>query len=140
MDNVNNMNGYANASQPVNNMNYGAMPIFKWNWGAFTMPFIFGVANRAYMCLLVLLSFIPVIGQLFALIWIFVCEAKGAKWTWESGSYRTPEEFNAVMDSWNRGGLICFIISCIAIAVLILCLILFAALGISLTNAILQSL
>lgn len=98
----------------------------KWNWGAFMNPIGFGVGNRAYLCLLVLVPILNV-------IWIFVSGAKAEAWTLNNpgNHYRDEEEFRNVMDSWKRGGFVQFLIS---IASLLLYILLIFGFGISLTN------
>lgn len=87
----------------------------KWNWGAFANAFNFGIGNRAYLCLLVL---IPV----FNFIWIFVCGFKGEKWVLNnpSNNYRDEEEFRKSMDTWKRAGFVNFIIGLVVIVIYIL--------------------
>lgn len=138
-------NGYQNNTQQMNNnVNYANydenMPVFKWNWGAFMMPIVFGVGTRAGLCFLRLLMIVPVIGQLFAFVWLFVCGASGAKWAWESRTYRTPAEFNAVMESWNRVGKLVFVLKCIVFILVIALLILLAVLGLSVAEILREAL
>ncbi|MCT0016603.1 ribonuclease G [Lactococcus lactis subsp. lactis] len=77
----------------------------RWNWGAFIDPFGFGIGNRAYLCLFVL---IPI----FNIIWIFVSGAKAESWALNNSTntYRDEEEFRNVMDSWKRAGFVNFLI------------------------------
>lgn len=77
----------------------------KWNWGAFIDPFGFGIGNRAYLGLLVL---VPVLN----IIWIFVSGAKGEQWALANpkNNYRDEQEFRSVMDSWKRAGFVHFLI------------------------------
>lgn len=93
----------------------------KWNWGAFIDAFGFGIGNRAYLCLLVL---IPI----FNLIWIFVAGAKAEQWALNNpdNNYRDEEEFRKVMDSWKRAGFVQFLIF---IAIIVLYIIIFAVAG-----------
>lgn len=44
----------------------------KWNWGAFSFPMWFGIANRAYLGLLILIGLIPWIGWIFGIVWMIV--------------------------------------------------------------------
>lgn len=79
-----------------------------WNWGAFMMPFQFGIGNKAYLCLL---TIVPLLN----FIWIFVAGFNGAKWAYESGEFNTVAEFNASMRTWNRAGLVTFIITVVVL-------------------------
>lgn len=92
-----------------------------WNWGAFVDAFGFGIGNRAYLCLLVL---IPI----FNIVWVFISGAKAEQWALRNpdNHYRDEEEFRTVMDSWKRAGFVQFFI---VIAVLILYFVLAAAIG-----------
>jgi len=77
----------------------------KWNWGAFIDAFGFGIGNRAYLCLLVL---IPI----FNIVWIFVAGAKAEQWALNNpaNDYRDEQEFRNVMDSWQRAGFVQFLL------------------------------
>jgi hypothetical protein len=79
--------------------------IKKWNWGAFMFNWIWGIGNHAYMALLCLVP-------CFGVIWMFICGAKGNEWAWKSGEFRNVEIFLAVQKTWNRGGLVQFILLC----------------------------
>ena len=70
----------------------------KWNWGAFALPFPFGVINQVNKCYF---SLIPV----FGIIWTVVCGLKGTTWAFESGQFSSVKEFNDSMDRWNRAGI-----------------------------------
>lgn len=87
-------------------------PILKWNWGAFMLNFPFAIGTYSYLCLLSLVPFLNI-------IWVFVSGARGSRWALDSGKYKNYEEFNAVMSSWNRAGLISFIIALIVILILV---------------------
>lgn len=89
----------------------GVVPdeIKKWNWGAFTYTFIWGIGNYTY---LPLLCFIPI----FNLIWVFVCGAKGNEWAWRSGKFNNVEDFVATQQTWNLAGLVAFILGLVGFA------------------------
>ncbi|MCX2455214.1 ribonuclease G [Lacticaseibacillus nasuensis] len=87
--------------------------IKHWNWGAFMFNWIWGIGNKSYLPLLCL---IPV----FNLVWVFFCGAKGNEWAWEKGDYKDVETFMAVQKTWNRAGLVQFIIFCSVIAIYII--------------------
>ncbi|MCT0033762.1 hypothetical protein EFE21_13690, partial [Lactococcus lactis subsp. lactis] len=72
----------------------------KWNWGAFSFPMWFGIANRAYLGLLILIGLIPWIGWIFGIVWMIVFGFNGEKWALENrdNKYRDEEEFRKVMD------------------------------------------
>ncbi|WP_425483280.1 ribonuclease G [Lentilactobacillus kribbianus] len=79
-----------------------------WNWGAFMFNWIWGIGNHTY---LPLLSLIPVVN----IIWVFITGFKGNEWAWQKGEYESVAEFKKVQETWNRAGLVQFIISIIAI-------------------------
>ncbi|MBV7390115.1 MULTISPECIES: ribonuclease G [Enterococcus] len=89
-----------------------------WNWGAFMYNIFWGIGNQTYLPLLCLIP-------LFNIVWIFVCGFKGNEWAWQKGNYQDVETFLAVQKTWNRAGLVQFII---AIAGVILYFLFFAAL------------
>ena len=75
-----------------------------WNWGAFMYNIFWGIGNKTYLPLLML---IPI----FNIIWIFVVGFKGNEWAWQKGEYKDVDTFKAVQATWNRAGLVQFIIS-----------------------------
>lgn len=103
--------------------------IKKWNWGAFMFNWIWGIGNHAYMALVCLVP-------CFGFFWMFICGAKGNEWAWKSGEFRTVEIFLVAQRTWNRGGLVQFILWCFSIAIAIIYMIVWGALII----AFLQSL
>lgn len=88
----------------------GACPreVKKWNWGAFMFNIMWGIGNRSYLPLLCL---IPI----FNIVWIFVCGAKGNEWAWKKGDYSSVDEFKKVQATWNRAGLVSFILSLVIV-------------------------
>ena len=90
------------------------------NWGAFMFNVIWGLSNHSYLTLLCLIPY-------FNIIWIFFCGAMGNKWAWESGKFRNAAEFNAVQESWNRGGFISFIASIVILVVYIILALIFVS-------------
>lgn len=74
-----------------------------WNWGAFMFSFVWGIGNRTYLPLLTL---IPV----FNIFWVFVVGFKGNGWAWQKGNYHDVATFQAVQKTWNRAGLVQFIL------------------------------
>jgi hypothetical protein len=107
-----NQSGYAN-NYTVAVDTVVPLEIKRWNWGAFMFNFIWGIGNKTYMPLFVLIPF-------FNIVWIFVCGAKGNEWAWKAGEYKSVEEFNMVQSTWNRAGLVSFIISVVSCILMIL--------------------
>lgn len=78
----------------------------KFSWGGFILGWIWGVCNGVYWSLL---QFIPFVN----LIVTILLGVKGRKSAWESSSkkWSSPEEFERIQHSWDKAGLILFIIS-----------------------------
>jgi len=94
--------------------------IRKWNWGAFMFNFAWGVGNKAWLALLCL---IPI----FNIVWVFVCGAKGNEWAWKTGEFKDVETFLAVQKTWNRAGLVSFIITIVFVVIYFIMIALFGA-------------
>lgn len=111
-------------------------PNLKFNWGAFFLPLHFGFATKAWLCFLAL---IPGINIIFC----FVSGFAGPQWAYESGHFATVEEFNAVMDTWNRTGkfmLITTLISLVSAAIMFFGIIALAGVSVaSLSDAVSSS-
>ncbi|GMA69617.1 hypothetical protein GCM10025879_08630 [Leuconostoc litchii] len=95
-----------------------------WNWGAFAYHIFWGIGNKTYLPLLCL---IPI----FNIFWMFVCGFKGNEWAWQKGEYKDVETFKAVQATWNRAGLVQFIIG---IALLVLYLLFISAMVSAILN------
>lgn len=95
-----------------------------WNWGAFMYNVCWGIGNKTYLPLLTL---IPI----FNIFWIFVVGFKGNEWAWQKGDYQDVATFKAVQATWNRAGLVQFII---AILVFVLYLYVFVSMFSSILN------
>jgi ABC-type glycerol-3-phosphate transport system permease component len=83
--------------------------------------------------LLILIAIIPIIGWIFGLVWIFISGFNGEKWALNNpeNHYRDEAEFRLVMSTWNRAGLVNFIIAAAVIALYIL---FFVVVGFSFLN------
>ena len=103
---------YYEDMQPVSYQEL-AEPDFHWNWGAFMFNWIFGFANKAWLCFL---CFVP----LLSIVWVFFCGAKGEKWAWESDEFENETAFRATMRSWNRAGLLTFIVAVVVFVVYVI--------------------
>lgn len=75
------------------------LEIKRWNWGAFSLSLIWGLANRTYIALLVL---IPYVG----LVMPFVLGALGNEWAWKNKQWKSVEHFKEVQRAWSTIGLI----------------------------------
>jgi len=84
----------------------------KWSWGGFTFGWLYGVFNGIYWPLII---FIPVIGWLAAPIINIMLGVKAHSQAWEKFAAKGTEAGAAIFDSkqqsWDRWGLILFIIN-----------------------------
>lgn len=84
-----------------------------------------------------ILDAVPVISMeellrlIFNIVWVFVVGFKGNEWAWQKGDYQDVETFKAVQATWNRAGLVQFIV---AIVIFVLYMFVFASLVTSLIN------
>ncbi len=74
-----------------------------WNWGAFMLTWIWGIAHSVWISFLVL---VPVLN----IIWPFVLGAKGNQWAWEKKHYDSVEQFKKSQKPWNIAGVILFVL------------------------------
>lgn len=84
-----------------------------WNWGAFFFGWIWCIAMRFYLG--ILLSFTGIIGAIVLGIY-------GNKWAWKHRRFKNIEEFAAVQRSWKIWGFVLLIIS--------ICIIILLSLGV----------
>ena len=89
-----------------------------WNWGAFVFNWIWGIGNKTY---LPLISLIPIVG----LVWRFIVGFKGNEWAWQKGDYDNVETFKKVQATWNRAGIVAFIVAIIGIVLYVVALYIF---------------
>lgn len=106
------------AQQKQNTGDYGEsstaeIPVFKFNFGAFLLGFIFALVTGAYKCLITLIPFLNI-------VFMFISGFKGEQWAWESGKYSTEDDFREVMNKWNKIGKISFIILCVLVGLYLL--------------------
>jgi len=81
--------------------------ILKWNWGAFFLSWIWGLANRSYIALLVFVPFLNI-------IMIFVLGAAGNIWAWQNKHWESIAHFQRVQKKWSQWGVGVFIVWVIA--------------------------
>jgi hypothetical protein len=76
-----------------------------WNWGAFFLHFVWGIAHSVWVSLLV---FVPVAN----LVMPFVLGAKGNLWAWQHRRFESIDEFKQTQRVWAWVGLAVFLIWC----------------------------
>ncbi|MBS1717483.1 MAG: hypothetical protein JSS72_07105 [Armatimonadetes bacterium] len=76
----------------------------RFNWGAFTFPYLWGpFHNQPNLLLWFILSFcLSGPGTLILCFWAGV---SGNKWAWESGRFSTVEEMQECQKHWNVWGI-----------------------------------
>lgn len=78
--------------------------INRWNWGAFFLGWIWGLANGVWISLL---TFIPIINIFVA----FYLGRKGNELAWRNGDWESVESFHVSQRRWAAAGTILFFIS-----------------------------
>jgi hypothetical protein len=73
--------------------------IDRWNWGAFFLNWIWGIANNT---LIALLMFVPLVN----LVMPFVLGAKGSAWAWRNKQWESIEQFKSVQRVWAIVGVV----------------------------------
>ena len=92
----------------------------RFCWGAFFLNWIWGLGNKTYITLLILLiasiPFVGIVAMLGCQIWFGI---KGNKWAWQNKRWKSIEHFHSVQKNWAITGLILFILN-LSILVLVL--------------------
>lgn len=65
-----------------------------WCWGAFGVPWIWGIGNRVWIALVV---FVPYIGPFFA----FYLGAVGHRLAWQNRRFESFDQYRDTMRTWN---------------------------------------
>lgn len=71
--------------------------IKRWNWGAFLMTWIWGLANRTYISLLALIPGVSI-------IMAFVLGIKGNQWAYKNRKWDSMEQFSQIQKQWSSFG------------------------------------
>ncbi|MBL4615285.1 MAG: hypothetical protein JKY27_10500, partial [Magnetovibrio sp.] len=72
-----------------------------WNWGAFFLNWVWGLAHNTWIALLM---FVPVVN----IVMPFVLGAKGNQWAWTNNEWRDVEHFKQSQRIWARVGIAAF--------------------------------
>jgi len=83
----------------------------RWNWGAFFLTWVWGVAHNTYLAFLVLIPFL----NIYIVISLGI---KGNELAWKNRRFESIEQFKAVQKRWAQWGLGFFIISTIGFILL----------------------
>jgi len=68
-----------------------------WNWGAFFLNWVWGLAHNTWIALLM---FVPVVN----VVMMFVLGVKGNQWAWANNEWRDVEHFKHTQRIWARVG------------------------------------
>ena len=68
-----------------------------WNWGAFFLNWVWGIAHNTWIALLM---FVPGVN----IVMPFVLGAKGNEWAWRNNDWRDVEHFKRSQRIWARVG------------------------------------
>lgn len=96
----------------IQRKNQRTMPMYpsivdKWNWGAFTLSWIWGIFNGLYWPLIIIaLNFIPYIGVIISLCICVLLGKNGNLYAWRKAKPRgeSVEHFNYIQFMWNTAG------------------------------------
>lgn len=76
----------------------------KWNWGAFFLSWIWGIAHGVWISLLV---FVPVVGFIVP----FYLGVKGNELAWKTGRWNDPQAYLDRQKKWAIAGVIVFVLA-----------------------------
>jgi hypothetical protein len=111
-----------------------------WNWGAFWLPFFWGLSHRTYQTLIVFvlslisLTYILVVsvtesksdttnGMVVIIFWLLGFPVsvwyglKGNEWAWRNRQFHSVDEFRKVQKAWAVWAVILFALNMVGIAV-----------------------
>lgn len=71
--------------------------IDRWNWGAFMLSWIWGIANNTYIAFLM---FVPLVN---IPMW-FILGAKGSAWAWKNKRWESVDAFKRTQRQWAIWG------------------------------------
>ena len=78
-----------------------------FNWGAFLLNWIWGLGNKSYITLLILLvSFIPFVNLIAPFVFCIWFGFEGNKWAWRNKRFQSIEHFHSYQKKWVIAGLI----------------------------------
>lgn len=111
-----NINMGAQAQQEYQRQRETPACLNQWSWGAFYWGWIWGVGNGVYWPLITL---IPYVGQIAALIIAFILGANGNRYAWDKYT-GTAAEFDEKQHNWAVAAGICFLIEIVIVIFVIL--------------------
>jgi len=82
-----------------------------FNWGAFFLHWIWGVAHGVWNSFLVII---------LGIIWQIVLGVKGNEWAWRNRKFESVEQFKQTQAVWSKWGIIVFVVVFVLCAVVML--------------------
>lgn len=82
--------------------------IKKWNWGAFSLNWIWGIFNGVYiafLCLIPLVNFFMMV----------ILGIRGNEWSWKKHKWRNIDHFTKTQSRWNLWGKIFFTLQVVSV-------------------------
>ena len=70
-----------------------------------------GIGKQYPDCLSIVLSFIPYVGIILALIFSIYCGIKGNEWAWQNKEWIDLKQFHEVQKKWAAAGVIIELVS-----------------------------
>jgi hypothetical protein len=84
----------------------------RWNWGAFGLTWVWGIANRTPVAWFVLVPYAGWFGMPFLL------GLKGTAWAWHNGNWSDIETFRRAQRMWARRALALWLSVLVASAII----------------------
>jgi hypothetical protein len=84
----------------------------RWNWGAFGLSWIWGIANRTPAAWFVFVPFVGWFGMPFLL------GLKGNEWAWRNGNWQDIETFRRAQRLWARRALFAWTGAAVAVVLI----------------------
>ncbi len=99
-------------------------PIIEvWNWGAFSLSWIWGVFNGLYWPLIIIvINFIPYVGVIISLCICVLLGKNGNLYAWRKARQKgdTVEHFTFIQSKWNTAGQIGVVVFLLLLLVLLM--------------------
>jgi hypothetical protein len=74
--------------------------LIGWNWGAFSLTWLWGMSNRVWISLLALIPF-----PLISIAMMIILGIKGSEWAWQYKKWDSIEQFQKSQRKWKIWGI-----------------------------------
>lgn len=71
-----------------------------WNWGAFSLTWLWGISNRVWISLIALIPF-----PLISIAMMIILGIKGNEWAWQYRKWDSIEQFKKSQRKWKFWGI-----------------------------------